>query len=150
MKKFEFSLETVLGFKEQLADRLKHEYLVLELETAAAEQILAVLRQQLLALQQELQQRMETSISMLDMKTAQQFIKRQTQKILQQETQVVECQRREEAKREEILLMKIEITSMEKLKERRLEEYRETERKQEERFIEEFVVNQSRKVKFAH
>ena len=149
MKKFEFSLETVLGFKEQLADRLKHEYFVLEQATAVAEQILAVLQEELLALQGELQQRMEETITMLDLKTYQQFIKKQKEKILQQQAVIIECEREQEAKREEIILMKIEITSVEKLKERRYEEYQETEKKQEERFVEEFVVNQGRLTSFA-
>lgn len=149
MKKFEFSLETVLGFKEQLADRLKHEYFVLEQATAVAEQILTFLQEELLALQGELQQRMEETITMLDLKTYQQFIKKQKEKILQQQAVIIECEREQEAKREEIILMKIEITSVEKLKERRYEEYQETEKKQEERFVEEFVVNQARVPGFA-
>ena len=149
MKKFEFSLETVLGFKEQLADRLKHEYFVLEQATAVAEQILAVLQEELLALQAELQQRMEETITMLDLKTYQQFIKKQKEKILQQQAVIIECEKQQESKRDEIILMKIEITSVEKLKERRYEEYQETEKKQEERFVEEFVVNQGRLTSFA-
>ena len=124
MKKFRFSMETVLHYREQLLDALR-------IEHAAA---LARVREQ-----EEYRRRKCEGMTIADAFGFDVMLRAQEREI-QKAQQVLDNYRKdEEAKRNEVIAAKTDKATIEKLKEKKLELYRKSVQKSEEQFIDEFV-----------
>jgi flagellar FliJ protein len=149
MKKFQFSLEKLQSYKEQILESEKN--------------TLGVLRKEL----NDLQFQLEDTIRLVDMKSdelAYIMVRGVTMNDLASRKRFITFKQQEghnirraivlkEAEIEVQLQVVVdatkEVNTLEKLEERQLEEYRYAEMKEEEMFIEEFVSNQRVREQYA-
>ncbi len=141
MKKFQFSLDSVLSFKQQALDALRGEHAMILLQVREQEERLEAVKNEYRDYNGEYCRRKAEGMTITDammyesgLRVLERDIERETQKL-------AEVRRREEDKREEVIEAKKETSSLEKLKEKKLDVYQKAVAKSEETFIEEFVVS---------
>ncbi len=137
MKKFRFSLETVLDYKQQALDSLRAEHGAILAQVRAQEQAVQALEEEHRRADGEFTQRKLEGLTVLD--AFEQYL-RAVERRLQTEHQKLEAlERQEEKKRSQVVEARKETATIEKLKEHKLEDYRKAVQKSEETMIEEFV-----------
>jgi len=139
MKKFRFSLATVLDYKQQILDILMGEHA----------QVLARLREQKQALQnaegryidynEEYKEKKIRGIAISEALMYQSGLRVLEQDILHEKKKLEAVQRAEEEKRARVVAAKQETSSLEKLREKKLGQYNSALQKAEEQLIDEFV-----------
>ena len=139
MKKFRFSLETVLDYKNQALDALRAEHGAILAQVRAQEQAVQALEEEHRRADDEFTQRKLEGINVRDALNFEQYL-RAVERRLQTEHQKLEAlERQEEKKRSQVVEARKETATIEKLKEHKLEDYRKAVQKSEETMIEEFV-----------
>jgi flagellar FliJ protein len=139
MKKFQFSLETVLSYDQQVLNSLQNEHAEIIARVHRQEQLVEDLWERYRAYNQEYRERSEVGLPILEAMVYQTGL-RAMEREIQTETQRLEkLHRREEKKREEVISAKKDTSSIEKLKEKKLSAYRAEAAKSAEAFIDEFV-----------
>lgn len=140
MKKFQFSLATVLDYKQQILTSLQAEHGAILLRVRQQEEVLEQTESAHRQLNEEFTRRRAEGISVKDavmlesgLRVLERDIDRETKKLL-------ELQKEEEKKRDEVIEAKKETSSLEMLRDKKLEQYRKEEAKQDELFIEEVVT----------
>ena len=139
MKRFKFSLETVLNYKNQILDDLKREHRLILNEIAVKEAEIDGLEQEWEEKSAEFNQKKKEGIAVPGALSYSTHLRVAQEHIKDEYKNLDEIKKREESKRTEVVSARIETSSLEKLKEKRLEEHAEQERKETENFIEEFV-----------
>ena len=139
MKKFRFSLETVLDYKRQVLDSLQIEHGAIQARVRAQEERLRVLEGQHLDLDQEFSRRKLEGISILEAMKYEQYLRAAERAIEEAEAALADLRRQEEAKRAEVVEAKKETSSIEKLREKKLDSYNKILQKREEAMIDELV-----------
>ncbi|MDK2968854.1 flagellar export protein FliJ [Lacrimispora sp.] len=141
MKKFNFPLDTVLNYKDQVLENLKTEHA----------QILAGIAQQ----EKRIEELMEKSrlaavryredtlcgVTVNIMREYERYITFVQQRIVSEQGVLLKMKKKEEQKRTEVIEAKKEKASIDKLKEKKMDQYNKDMLKSEELFIEEFVSN---------
>lgn len=139
MKKFQFRLDTVLSYKQQVQEGLQNEHAGLLQKVHVQEQRLASVQQQYAALNKEFREAESTGMTIAEAmgyETGLRVLEREIQK----ETKVLqECRKAAEKKREEVMVASQETMVLERLKEKKLDAYHKDIQKKEEQFIEELV-----------
>lgn len=139
MKKFKFSLDTVLAYKQQALDALRGEHAEILARVHAQEALVESLWQRYYACNQEYQERANVGLSIADARMYQTGL-RALEREIQRETETLEDLRaQEEEKRNEVVEARKETASIEKLREKKLDAYNKAAARSEELFIEEFV-----------
>ena len=140
MKKFQFSLDTVLDYKQQVLTSLQSEHGAILLRVRQQEEVLEQTEHAHRELNEEFTRRRAEGISIKDalmlesgLRVLERDIDREAQKLLA-------LQKQEEKKRDEVIEAKKETSSLEMLRDKKLEQYRKEEAKQDELFIEEVVA----------
>ena len=140
MKKFQFSLDTVLDYKQQVLTSLQSEHGAILLRVRQQEEVLEQTEHAHRELNEEFTRRRAEGISIKDalmlesgLRVLERDIDREAQKLLA-------LQKQEEKKRDEVIKAKKETSSLEMLRDKKLEQYRKEEAKQDELFIEEIVT----------
>lgn len=142
MKKFKFSLDTVLSYKDQILNSLKIEHGVILAEIREQEEILEAVWRRYRDYDEEFREQKLNGISALDAMMYESGLRAQELEI-KRETEKLEALRvKEEKKRNEVVEAKKETASLEKLRERKLDSYNKDVQKSEEQRIEEFVSTQ--------
>lgn len=141
MKKFSFSLDNVLTYKNQVLDSLKNEHGKIIAQVIKQENILENLNKQYLDLNSEFNIKNMNGITIIEATSYMAYLKSLEIKIKQAEEELEQIKMLEEEKRKEVVEAKIETTSIDKLKDKKVEQYRKDVQKSEELFIEEFVAN---------
>lgn len=139
MKKFQFSLEAVLGYKQQVLDTCMGELGAAQALVRKQEEVLE--RAQLRYAQQseEFARKSRQGITVPEALMYETGL-RSLELDLQREAETLtKLRRREEEKRNQVVEAKKETKSLEKLKDKKLDGYNRTERKAEEARVEEFV-----------
>ncbi len=141
MKKFKFSLEKVLSYKEQVEDSLRNEHAEILRQIAEQEQKLEELEVEygLQAVKVESEKKKGCTIMTLNMYES--YLHTVAGKIKRQMNIIKQLRIKEEEKLGEVIQAKIETSSIDTIKDKRMEEYRQVEQKAEEAYIEEFVSN---------
>ena len=139
MKKFRFSLETVLDYKQQVLDALQKEHGVIMAQVKEQEEYLAGLEADYRDMDAEFCQRKLEGITILDAMRYEQYLRAMERQIQQAVYRMEELRRQEEAKRLEVVAAKQDTSSIEKLKEKKLDSYNKAVQKSEEAMIDEFV-----------
>ena len=139
MKKFRFSLETVLDYKQQVLDALQKEHGVIMAQVKEQEEYLAGLEADYRDMDAEFCQRKLEGITILDAMRYEQYLRAMERQIQQAVYRLEELRRQEEAKRLEVVAAKQDTSSIEKLKEKKLDSYNKALQKSEEAMIDEFV-----------
>ena len=139
MKKFQFSLDSVLSYKEQVLESLQGEHAAILARVHAQEQLLESVWQQYRDCDDEYRQRKAEGITILDATFYQDGLRVLERHIQQETDKLEELRKQEEAKRQEVVEARIDTSSIEKLKEKKLEIYNKEVAKSEEVLIDEFV-----------
>ena len=139
MKKFRFSLETVLDYKQQALDSLRAEHGAILAQVRAQEQAVQALEEEHRRADDEFTQRKLEGINVLDALSFEQYLRALERKLQVEYYKLEELRRREERKRDQVVEARKETATIEKLKEHKLEDYRKAVQKSEETMIEEFV-----------
>lgn len=139
MKKFQFTLQKLMDFREQELDRQKNALAVLQGDLKKIQDRREELVAQVVRYSNDLVAAGSAGVSVAEMAMRKRYIV-----TLQQE--IHECERRAVLKQQEIdkqLSVVVDATkdvkTLEKLEEKQLEEYKAAEGKENELFIEEFV-----------
>ena len=143
MKKFEFSLNKLLNYKEQLLKKEKNALADLRKQL----QILIDEKNNLIKLRRsknkELIDRINEGLSPQHIAFHKRYIDSVTDKISNININIVNLEKSIKNQLEVVIEITKEIDSYEKLEKKQLEEYKKAETKQNELFIEEFVSHKS-------
>ena len=139
MKKFRFSLESVLDYKQQALDSLKREHGAIVTQVKAQEDYLAGLESDYREMDAEFCQRKLEGIAVLDAMRYEQYLRAMERQIQQAILRLEDLRRLEEAKRAEVVSAKQDTSAIEKLKDKKLDSYNKAMQKSEEATIDEFV-----------
>ena len=139
MKKFRFSLETVLDYKQQALDALRAEHGAVLAQVRAQEAVVEGLEKEHRQVDEEFSQCKLEGITVLEALNYEQYLRALEREIAGERRKLETLRRREEQKRSQVLEARKETATIEKLKEHKLEDYRKAEQKEEEQRIEEFV-----------
>lgn len=140
MKKFRFSLETVLDYKQEVLSALQTEHAAILARVHAQEELLEELENYYRELDAEFTERKLEGITILDAMQYEQYL-RATERQIEEAVEILERLRAEaEAKRLEVVEAKKDTSSIEKLREKKLDSYNKAVQKSEELIIEEFVT----------
>ena len=139
MKKFKFSLDSVLSYKQQVLDALKGEHAVILGQVREQEAVLEAVWQAYRDCNSEFSQRKAEGMSIADAMFYENGLRALEVEIQRETDKLAELQKKEEAKRQEVVDAKIDTSSIEKLKEHKLEDYNKAVQKAEENLIDEFV-----------
>lgn len=139
MKKFKFSLDTVLSYKQQVLDALQGEYAQAMAEVHAQEALLEKLWREYRDYGEEYRDRSREGMPITEALVYQSALRAAEQEIQRETERLKELEAEAEKRREKMVEAKKETSSIEKLKEKKLDAYHKAEAKSEELFIEEFV-----------
>lgn len=140
MKKFRFSLETVLDYKQEVLSALQTEHATILARVHAQEELLEELENYYRELDAEFTERKLEGITILDAMQYEQYL-RATERQIEEAVEILkQLQAEAEAKRLEVVEAKKDTSSIEKLREKKLDSYNKAVQKSEELIIEEFVT----------
>ena len=139
MKKFKFSLDSVLSYKEQVLEALQGEHAVILAQVREQEEVLAAAWREYRDCDAEYSRRKAEGIAITDAMVYQNGLRVLERNIQRETDKLEELRKKEDAKRQEVVDAKIDTSSIEKLKEHKLEDYHKAEQKAEETLIDEFV-----------
>lgn len=140
MKKFQFSLETVLEYKQQVLENLQTEHGAILARIRRQEERIERMEADYRALSGEFNQRKAEGTTILEAMKYEQYLRSSERQLDEAYKRLRSLQRQEEKKRSEVVEAKKETSSIEKLKEKKLESYNKAVLKSEEAFIDEFVT----------
>lgn len=139
MKKFRFSLETVLEYKQQVLDALRAEHGAILAQVRAQEDVVEGLEREHQQVNEEFSRRKLEGITILEALNYEQYLRALEREIGEERRKLEALRRREEQKRSQVVEARKETATLEKLKEHKLDDYHKAEQKAEEQRIEEFV-----------
>ena len=139
MKKFRFSLETVLDYKNQVLSSLQNEHGAILAQLHAQEEILENLKIQYYEADDAFTQRKMEGMSILDALSYEQYLRAMERQFYHEAQILDQIKQEEEAKRNQVVAAKQDTSSIEKLKEKKLEAYRKEVQKSEEASLEDFI-----------
>jgi len=140
MKKFRFSLETVLEYKQQVLESLQAEHGAILARIREQEAYIDEIEAAYRHLNGEFNRRKSEGISILDAMKYEQYLRAREREIEEAYAVLRDLQKQEEAKRNQVVEAKKETSSIEKLREKKLEVYNKAVQKSEEALIDEFVT----------
>ncbi|QEY34342.1 flagellar export protein FliJ [Caproiciproducens galactitolivorans] len=139
MKKFIFSLEKVLSFKQQTLDIQKNELLQMQTKLAEIEKEINTLNTLFAETNQKMKKELQTGLNASDMSIYKTYFNTLNQKILrlvEDKSKMLEAITQKKA---DIIALNSDISGLEKLRDKQHEAYLEAFRKREELAIDEFV-----------
>lgn len=139
MKKFHFSMETVLRYKEQRLDALRTEHAAAIARVREQEAVVDNLIKCFDRVNREYREKKELGMTVADAMSYDIMLRAQEVKIQNAEKELIDLRHAEEQKREEVIEAKTEKATIEKLREKKLAAYHKQEQKMEEQMIDEFV-----------
>lgn len=139
MKKFRFSLETVLDYKQQALDAIRAEHGAILARVRAQEEVVDGLEGEHRQVDGEFSQRKLEGLTILDALNYEQYLRALEREIQAARQKLEHLRQQEEKKRAQVVEARKETATIEKLKEHKLEDYRKAAQKAEELQIEEFV-----------
>lgn len=139
MKKFRFSMETVLHYREQMLDALRAEHAATITRVREQEREVEALNQKFDEINAEYRQKKMEGMTIADAVIFDGVLRVQENEIQKALRVLEECRRAEEVKRSEVIAARTDKATVEKLREKKLDSYRKAMEKREEQFIDEFV-----------
>lgn len=139
MKKFQFSLETVLRYKEQVLESLQNEYAAAAQRVREQEALLRQTEGRYRDLNLEFRAAETEGITIADALGYETGLRVLEKEIQAQEKRLRQLQEEAEEKRLKMVAARQETASLEKLRDHKLEDYQKMVQKQEEQFIDELV-----------
>ena len=144
MKRFKYSLENVLHYKEQILDSINAEHGILLAQIRKKEAEIQELENKLLSVQDKMDDLKKQDVQIKDICLYGMYISEMEDQIRKKQEQLQFLQQQEEKKKEQVIAAKIDTSRYEKLKDRRQNEYEKAAKKAQELFIEEFASRTAR------
>lgn len=141
MKKFVFTLDKVLDYKEQVENSLRSEYAQKIEQVRKQERYIDSLNAEFAGCRNEFEARKKQGCTASLMVSYDGYLNSIRLRIEKEKGILCKMKQEAERKREEMVSAKVETSSFEKLKEKKQTEYEKEAMKKEEQFIEEFVSN---------
>lgn len=141
MKKFEFTLEKLKGYREQVLKKEKNALGILRSEHATLSHELEELLILLAAKTSELNALMESGTTPAEISTRKRFISQKQQEIHAKRFMILQKEQEIEKQLGVVVEATKELSTLEKLEQAQLDEYKAQESKENELFIDEFVTN---------
>lgn len=139
MKRFQFSLEPVLGYKHQVLEARKIEHASAISAVRQQEEILCAAENRYALLNQTYRDKKAGGMTVAEAISYENSLRSLEAEIRREEERLEELNRREAEKRGLVVEARKDTSSLEKLREHKLESYRKEEQKSEEAFIDELV-----------
>lgn len=139
MKKFRFSLETVLDYKQQALDALQVEHGAILAQVRAQEMAIEEMEAAYRHLDGEFIRRKQEGITVVDAMKYDQYLRAMERQLEEAYQRLEELKKQAEKKRQEVVEAKKETSSIEKLREKKLDSYNKAVQKSEEAMIDELV-----------
>lgn len=139
MKKFRFSLETVLDYKRQVLDALQVEHGKILAQVKAQETAIDEMEAAYRHLDGEFSRRKAEGITVVDAMKYDQYLRAAERQLEEAYLRLEELKEQAEKKRQEVVEAKKETSSIEKLREKKLDSYNKAVQKSEEAMIDELV-----------
>ena len=143
MKKFRFSLATVLDYKQQLLEALQGEHAVLLARVREQETLLQSIWDEYHDYNDEFCERKMTGLPITDAVIYQNGLRVLEARIQRETDRLEQLRRQEELKRAQVVEARKDTASLEKLRDKKRSAYDKEVSRAEERLIEEFVSNAS-------
>lgn len=141
MKKFNFPLDTVLNYKDQVLDNLKSEHAQILAKVAEQEHKIESLKEDRRRACVRYEEETKAGTTISAMREYEAYITFMQQRVLAEQATLRKLKIKEEHKRSQVVEARKEKVSIEKLKEKKLAQYNKDVQRSEELFIEEFVSN---------
>lgn len=139
MKRFHYSLDTVLDYKMQVLDNLKTEHAVTLRAVDHKKEEIQHLKTELHGYRVEFDQTKHSGAPIENFRLYDMCIGRMEEIITREKEELSILKKKEEIKKNEVITAKVDTSKFEKLKDKKLEAYHKAEQKADESFIEEFV-----------
>lgn len=140
MKKFQFSLETIMGYRQQVLEGAQQDYAGAQARVLAQEAVVAGLEEEYEDFNQGFCQRKAEGMTMVEAMGSEGCL-RALERDIRRETQKLEKLRElAEEKRQVMVQAKQDASTTERLRERKLEDYNKELQKSEEAMIDELVA----------
>ena len=139
MKKFQFSLDSVLGYRQQVLDGLQNEYAQAMEKVRRQEARKAAVEERYRQLNQKFREEAAVGISVADALSYEGGLRLLEQEIARETRVLQEYRKAAEEKRQQMMQAHIDTAVLERLKEKKLQEYQKDVQKSDERFIDELV-----------
>ena len=123
MKKFKFSLDTVLSYKQQVLEALQGEHALALAAVREQETLLENLWQQYRDYNAEYRRRAEEGLPLTEALMYQNGLRAAEQEIQRETQRLEELRAEEEKRREKVIEAKKDTSSIEKLREKKLDAY---------------------------
>mgnify|MGYP001851247878 FL=1 len=143
MKKFKFSLEMVLNYKQQVLEALQGEHAAALSRLREQEQLLERMWQEYREYNEEYCEKKAAGMTISEALSYQSGLRVLESRIQKETEQLERFRKDEERKRERVVEARKETASIEKLREKKLGAYQKAVAKSEELFIEEFVSSRN-------
>lgn len=140
MKKFKFSLETVLSYKQQVLEAVQNEHAQLLAKVQEQENVLEAVERRYREYNEEYRERKQAGLPITDAVIYQNGLRVLEADIRREMERLEQLRKQAEAKRLEMVEARKETSSLEKLREKKLDVYQKSIQKSEESLIEEFVT----------
>lgn len=144
MKRFKYSLENVLHYKEQILDSINAEHGILLAQIRKKEAEIQELENKLVSVQDKMDDLKKQDVQIKDICLYGMYISEMEDQIRKKQEQLKLLQQQEEKKKIQVIAAKIDTSRYEKLKDRRQNEYEKAAKKAQELFIEEFASRTAR------
>lgn len=141
MKKFSFSLDKVLDYKQQMLESVRAEHAIALAQMHQQEDVVQEAWNGYRLYNQEFCESKKTGLLITEALFYESRLRAMEAKIQQETNHLVKLREIEEQKRNVVIEVKQETASLEKLKEKKMDLYQKAVQKNEEAFIEEFVSN---------
>lgn len=139
MKKFRFSMESVLSYRQQVQDAIQIEYAEAMARVHEAEKKLHMLIRRYREFNEEYCQRKAEGISVADAFGYDIALEAQSREIQKQEQILKLCRNAAERKRDELIQARRDSATIENLRSKKLDQYNKAVQKSEEQMIDELV-----------
>ena len=143
MKKFSFTLERVLDYKEQVEQNLRNEHGQAVRQVKEQEEKIGELETGFRSFKEQVDEIKFSEISSARLQGYPGYLSLLIGKIASEKEELARRQREEERRRELVIEAKKETSSIQMLKDKKRREYDALEAKEHEREVEEFVSNRS-------
>ena len=140
MKRFKYSLETVLDYKNQVLDNLKQEHAEITRSVNEKREEIHHLERTMDDYQAEFDETKSAGAQIESFRLYNICIERMGKIIEEEKEHLVFLEEKQEKKKIEVVEAKVDTSKFEKLKGKKLQEYRKAELKEEEAFAEETAV----------
>ncbi len=143
MKKFQFSLQKLMDFREQELDRQKNTLSMLQADLRRIQEAREILLDKVDEQSEQLERVCRLGSSASDIAMRKRYIVTLQQEIHLKEQQALQKQQEIEQQLGVVVEATKDVKTLEKLEEKQLEEYNHQAGKENEQFIEEFVSGQT-------